>query len=523
MLARAVRLTLGPRGLNVMIGQSSGAPLVTRDGVTVAKAMTLSDPFQRIGAQMLRDVATQTSNLAGDGTTTAILLAQVVAHEGLRAASAGLDPMDLKRGIDRATATATETLRRISLRCKDTKMIAQVGTSAANSDESVGRILARAMEAVGKDGVITVEESDSVDDSLELVEGMQFDFGYVSPWFVGDHETMSITLEEPYILLCNQKIQFVHELLPLLEMIGRSGKPLLVVAAHVLGEALALLVINRLRGSVKTAAVKAPGFGDRRKARLDEIAALTGGTVLCDEMGMTLEKTTLEYLGTARRVHVSKDTTTILDGGGDGSAIASRVAEIRGQIDVTTSDYEREQLEDSIGRLTGGIAIIKVGAASEVAMQERRLRVEDALHATRAAVAEGIVPGGGVALIRVCKAVEATPADNRNQATGIRILLRALEEPLRQIVKNGGMDPSVVLAAIRAETGNFGFNAATEEYGDMVNMGVVDPVKVTRLALQNAASIAGLFLTTEVAVASLPPDARRGRGMKHTNQARRSD
>ena len=514
VLARGVRATLGPRGRNVMIDSSFGAPIVTKDGITVAKEITLDDQFQNIGAQMVKEVAAQTSDMAGDGTTTATVLAQAIFREGVKAVSAGMDPMEIKRGIDRATAAAIAELKRISVPCKDMKAIAQIGAIAANSDESVGRILASAMEAVGKEGVITVEEGESVDDRLELVEGMQFDRGYLSAYFVNDQETMSVAFERPYILLYDKKIQGVRELLPLLEAIAQSGRSLLVVADDLSSEALALLVINNLRGSVEVAAVKAPGFGDGRKAMLDDIAVLTGGRVVSEEVGLTLKKVTLEDLGASRSVRISRDTTTVVDGDGNRSAISSRISELRGQVDDATSDYDREKLEERVARLATGVAIIKVGAASEVEMKEKKARVEDALHATRAAVQEGIVPGGGVALIRVRGAIEATPTYNQDQAAGVRILLRATEEPLRQIVRNGGGDPSVVLSAINAGAGNFGFNAVTEEFGDLVSMGVVDPTKVTRLALQNAVSIAGLLLTTEMAVVSLRPDVRYAGGME---------
>lgn len=514
VLANAVRETLGPKGRNVLIDKNWGVPVVTKDGVTVAKEITLDDEFQNIGAQMVKEVASQTSDMAGDGTTTATVLAQAIFREGLKAVAAGMDPMDLKRGIDRATAAAIEGLKQISVPCKDTKAIAQVGAISANSDESVGQILANAMEAVGKDGVITVEEGASVDDRLELVEGMQFDRGYLSPYFINDRETMSVVLEQPYILLYDKKISGIRDFLPLLEVIAQSGKSLLVIAEDLASEALALLVINNLRGTFKAAAVKAPGFGDRRKAMLEDVAVLTGGKVISEEVGLTLEKATLEDFGTARSVRISKDTTTVVDGGGSKSAIEGRVTMLRSQIEDTASDYDREKLEERVARLAGGVAIIKVGAASEVEMKEKKARVEDALHATRAAVQEGIVPGGGVALIRVRSAIEATPTDSLDQAAGVRILLRAIEEPLRQIVRNGGGDPSVVLNTIREGTGNFGFNAATEEFGDLVKMGVVDPTKVTRLALQNAVSIAGLLLTTEAAVASVEPDAGHAGGME---------
>ena len=514
ILAGAVRATLGPRGRNVMIDISFGAPIVTKDGVTVAKEITLDDQFQNIGAQMVKEVASQTSDMAGDGTTTATVLAQAIFREGLKAVSAGMDPMELKRGIDRATTAAIAELKRVSVPCKDINAIAQIGAISANSDESVGRILAGAMEAVGKEGVITVEEGESVDDRLELVEGMQFDRGYSSAYFVNDPETSSVVLEQPYILLYDKKIQGVREVLPLLEVIAQSGRPLLVIAEDLSSEALALLVINNLRGSVEVVAVKAPGFGDSRKAMLDDIAVVTGGTVISEEVGLTLEKVTLEGLGTSRSVRISRDTTIVVDGGGNSSAISSRIAELRGRVEDAASNFDREKLEERVARLTGGVAIIKVGAASEVEMKEKKARVENALHATRAAVQEGIVPGGGVALIRVRGAIEATPTDSQDQAAGVRILLRAIEAPLRQIVRNGGGDASVVVSAIREGTGNFGFNAATEEFGDLVSMGIVDPTKVTRLALQNAVSIAGLLLTTEMAMVSLRPDARYAGGME---------
>jgi chaperonin GroEL len=509
LLADAVRETLGPRGRNVMIEKSWGAPIITKDGVTVAKEIILEDKFQNIGAQMVKEVASQTSDMAGDGTTTATVLAQAIFREGLKAVTAGMDPMDLKRGIDKAAAAAVEGLKAISTPCKDTKAIAQVGAISANADESIGRIIAEAMEAVGKEGVITVEEGASIDNQLESVEGMQFDRGYLSPYFINNPGTMSVELEEPYILLYDKKIAGIRDLVPLLESIARSGKPLLVIAEDTASEVLALLVVNNLRGAIKTAAVKAPGFGDRRKAMLEDIAILTGGRVISEEVGLTLEKVTLDDLGTAKSVRVSKDDTTIVDGYGDEKAISGRVSELRRQIEETTSDYDREKLEERAAKLAGGVAIVKVGAASEVEMKEKKARVEDALHATRAAVQEGIVPGGGVALLRVRKAIEATKTGNADQAAGVRILLRATEEPLRQIVRNGGGEPSVVLDRVKQGTGNFGYNAATEEFGDMVEMGVIDPTKVTRLALQNAVSVAGLLLTTEAAVASLPDKASR--------------
>jgi chaperonin GroEL len=510
MLANAVRETLGPRGRNVLIDKSWGAPTVTKDGVTVAKEITLENKFQNIGAQMVKEVASQTSDMAGDGTTTATVLAQAIYREGLKAVTAGMDPMDLKRGIEKGAAAAAEGLKRISTPCKDTKAIAQVGSISANSDESVGKIIAEAMEAVGKEGVITVEEGASIEDQLELVEGMQFDRGYLSPYFINNQETMSVEFDEPYILLYDKKISGIRDFLPLLEAVAKSGKPLLAIAEDLESEALALLVVNNLRGVFKTAAVKSPGFGDRRKAMLEDLAILTGGKVISEEVGLTLEKATLEDLGTAKKVRVSKDDTTIVDGGGNKKAIKGRVAELRRQIEDTKSDYDVEKLEERVAKLAGGVAVVKVGAASEVEMKEKKARVEDALHATRAAVQEGVVPGGGVALLRVRKAIEAAETGNDDQAAGVRILLRAIEEPLRQIVRNGGGDPAVVLNKVKEGSGNFGFNAATEEYGDMVKMGVIDPTKVTRLALQNAVSVAGLLLTTEAAVVSLPA---KGNGM----------
>ncbi len=506
VLADAVRETLGPRGRNVLIEKSWGAPVVTKDGVTVAKEITLDDGFRNIGAQMVKEVASHTSDTAGDGTTTATVLAQAIFREGLKSVSAGMDPMDLKRGIEKAAAAAIENLKTISVPCKDTKAIAQVGTISANGDESVGKIIAEAMEAVGKEGVITVEEGTSIDNQLELVEGMQFDRGYLSPYFITNQESMSVELDEPYILLYDKKITGIRDFLPLLEAIAKSGKPLLAIAEDVSSDALALLVVNNLRGVLRTAAVKAPGFGDRRKAMLQDIAVMTGGRVIAEEVGLTLEKIALEDLGTARKVTISKDDTTIIDGGGEELAISGRVNELRRQIEETTSDYDREKLEERVAKLAGGVAIVKVGAASEVEMKEKKARVEDALHATRAAVQEGIVPGGGVALLRVHEAMQAVRTDNADQAAGVRILLRATEEPLRQIVRNGGGDPAVVLNRVKEGTGTFGFNAATEVYGDMVQMGVIDPAKVTRLALQNAVSVAALLLTTEAAIVSLPGD-----------------
>jgi chaperonin GroEL len=503
VLANAVRETLGPRGRNVLIDRAGGTPTVTKDGVTVAHEIEIGNPFQNIGAQMAKEVASQTSDKAGDGTTTATVLAQAILREGMKAVTAGMDPMDLKRGIDKGAAAAIERLQAMSVKCKDTKAIAQVGMISANGDESVGAILAKAMEAVGKEGVITVEEGQSLDNQLELVEGMQFDRGYLSPYFINDMETMSVVLEKPYILLYDKKITSMRDILPLLETITKAARPLLIVAEDVSSDALALLVVNGLRGVFRSAAVKAPGFGDRRKALLEDLAVLTGGTLIDEDAGLTLEKATLESLGTAKSVRITKDNTTIVDGAGNPTAIKARVRELRRQAEEASSDYDREKLEERVAKLAGGVAIVKVGAASEVEMKETKARVEDALHATRAAVEEGVVPGGGVALLRVSKAIAGATVANQDQAAGLRILLRAIEEPLRQIVRNGGGDASVVVAKVKEGKGNFGYNAATEEYGDMVEMGVIDPTKVTRLALQNAVSVAGLLLTTEAALVSV--------------------
>ena len=504
VLADAVRETLGPRGRNVLIDRDGRPPVVTKDGVTVAQEIAIADRFRNIGAQMVKEVASQTSDTAGDGTTTATVLAQAIVREGMKAVAAGMDPMDLKRGIDKAAAAAIEALKKLSVPCTDTKAIAQVGMISANGDEAVGRIIAEAMAAVGKEGVITVEEGQSIDNQLELVEGMQFDRGYLSPYFINDMNTMSVVLENPYILLYDKKITGMRELLPLLELIAKAGKPLLLIAEDVSSDALALLVVNNLRGVFRSAAVKGPGFGDRRKAMLEDIAVLTGGTLIAEEVGLTLEKVTLAHLGTAKSVRVAKDDTTIVDGAGDKEAIKGRVSELRRQAEETTSDYDREKLEERAAKLAGGVAIVKVGAASEVEMQEKKARVEDALHATRAAVEEGVVPGGGVALLRVRKAIAATVVANDDQAAGVRILLRATEEPLRQIVRNGGGEPGVVVNTVREGKGTFGYNAATETFGDLVQMGVIDPTKVTRLALQNAVSVAGLMLTTEAVIVAMP-------------------
>jgi chaperonin GroEL len=501
-LARAVNETLGPRGRNVLIERSFGAPSVTKDGVTVAKEITLAARVQNLGAQMVKEVASHTADSAGDGTTTATVLAQAIFRGGIRAVSAGMDPMDLKRGIDKGVLAAVAALKRLAVPCKDAAGIAQVGTISANGDESVGAIIARAMDSVGKDGVVTVEEGASLDNELDLVEGMQFDRGYLSPYFINDTESMTVDLERAYVLLCEKKLSTLRELVTLLEAVAKSGKPLLVIAEDVDGEALAALVVNQLRGVLKVVAVKSPGFGDRRNEMLQDLAVLTGGTVISEAAGLTLGKATLEQLGSAAKVRVTKDDTTLIGGGGTKKAIADRVHALRTLVAETKSDYDREKLEERVARRAGGVAVIKVGAASEVEMKEKKARVEDALHATRAAVLEGVVPGGGVALLRVRKSIAAVPTVNTDQAAGVKILLRAVEEPLRQIVRNGGGDPAVVLDRVSKSIGNFGYNAATEEYGDLIEMGVLDPTKVTRLALQNAASVAGLMLTTEVAITS---------------------
>ena len=506
ILANAVKATLGPKGRNAVIEKSYGAPTITKDGVSVAKEIELKDKLENMGAQLVREVASSTSDEAGDGTTTATVLAQAMIREGLKAVAVGVNPMDLKRGIDKATAVAVEELRRLSKPCKDPKAIAQVGTISANADESIGKTIAAAMDKVGKEGVITVEEGSGLENELEVVEGMQFDRGYLSPYFINNTQTQSTELEKPYILLVDKKISNIRELLPLLEALAKTSRPLLVVAEDVEGEALATLVVNTMRGILKTAAVKAPGFGDRRKAMLQDIAILTGGTVISDEVGLSLEKATLNDLGEAKKVLVEKENTTLIDGAGKPAEIQARIASIRQQIEETTSDYDKEKLQERVAKLSGGVALIKVGAATEVEMKEKKARVEDALHATRAAVEEGVVPGGGVALIRALKALEKLTGDNEDQNHGIKILARAIEEPLRQIVSNAGEDAAVVLNQVREGKGNYGYNAATSEYGDLMEMGILDPTKVTRLALQNAASVAGLFLTTEASIAEAPKE-----------------
>ena len=504
VLANAVKVTLGPKGRNVVLDKSYGAPLITKDGVTVAKEIELEDKFQNMGAQMVKEVASQANDAAGDGTTTATVLAQAIVTEGLKAVAAGMNPMDLKRGIDKAVIAAVEELKALSVPCADTKSVAQVGTISANSDATVGNLIAEAMEKVGRDGVITVEDGTGLHDELDLVEGMQFDRGYLSPYFVNKPETGAVELDDPFILLVDKKISNIREILPVLEGVAKAGKPLVLIAEDVEGEALATLVVNTMRGIVKVAAVKAPGFGDRRKAMLQDIAILTAGTVISEEIGMELEKATLEDLGRAKRVVITKDNTTIIDGAGEVSAIEARVAQIRQQIEESTSDYDKEKLQERVAKLAGGVAVIKVGAATEVAMKEKKARVDDALHATRAAVEEGVVAGGGVALVRVAAKLAELKGDNDDQTVGIRVALRSMEAPLRHIVANAGEEPSVVANRVREGEGNFGYNAATEVYGDMLEMGILDPTKVTRSALQFAASVAGQMLTTECMVTDLP-------------------
>ncbi len=512
VLANAVKVTLGPKGRNAVLDKSFGAPTVTKDGVSVAKEIELKDKFENMGAQMVKEVASNTSDEAGDGTTTATVLAQAIIREGLKSVAAGANPMDLKRGIDQAVTAATEELKKLSKPCKDPKAIAQVGTISANSDESIGKTIADAMAKVGKEGVITVEEGSGLENELEVVEGMQFDRGYLSPYFINNQQSQSAELEKPLVLLVDKKISNIRELLPLLEAIAKGGRQLLIVAEDVEGEALATLVVNTIRGIVKVAAVKAPGFGDRRKAMLQDIAILTGGTVISDEVGLSLEKATLNDLGEAKKILVEKENTTIIDGAGKAADIKGRVESIRQQIEEATSDYDKEKLQERVAKLSGGVAVIKVGAATEIEMKEKKARVEDALHATRAAVEEGVVPGGGVALVRALKAIEKLAGKNEDQTTGIKILARSIEEPLRQIVANAGEDAAVVLNRVREGKGTYGYNAATSEYGDMIEMGILDPTKVTRLALQNAASVAGLLLTTEVMIAESPKDEEHSHG-----------
>ena len=511
ILADAVKVTLGPKGRNVVLERSYGAPTITKDGVSVAKEIELKDKFENMGAQMVKEVASKTSDVAGDGTTTATVLAQSIAQEGMKFVAAGMNPMDLKRGIDKAVIAAVDELKKISKPCTTTKEIAQVGSISANSDTVIGEKIAEAMDKVGKEGVITIEDGTSLNDELEIVEGMQFDRGYLSPYFINNQDKQIAGMENPFILLHDKKVSNIRDLLPLLEQVAKAGRPLLIIAEDVDGEALATLVVNNIRGILKTVAVKAPGFGDRRKAMLEDIAILTGGTVIAEEVGLTLEKATLAELGQAKKIEVGKDNTTLIDGAGKADAIKSRVGMINKQIEESTSDYDKEKLQERKAKLAGGVAVIKVGAATEVELKEKKARVEDALHATRAAVAEGIVPGGGVALLRAKTVVAKLKGDNHDQDAGITIVLRALEAPLRCIVHNAGDEPSVVVNAVMAGKGvNFGYNAATSEYGDMMAMGVIDPTKVTRTALQNAASIAGLMLTTACMVAELPEDKPAG-------------
>src|SRR5690242_1229696 len=505
-LANAVKVTLGPKGRNVVLEKSFGAPTITKDGVSVAKEIELADKYENLGAQIVKEAASKTSDVAGDGTTTATVLAQAFIQEGLKAVAAGMNPMDLKRGIDKAVTAAVGELKKLSNPTADDKAIAQVGTISANSDSDVGDLIAKAMKKVGKEGVITVEEGSGLDNELDVVEGMQFDRGYLSPYFINNQTSQQVEMDDPYILIHDKKISNVRELLPVLEAVAKAGKPLVIVAEEVEGEALATLVVNTIRGIVKVAAVKAPGFGDRRKAMLQDIAVLSGGTVISDEVGLSLEKATLNDLGEAKKIVVEKENTTIIDGKGKNSDIKARVEQIRKQVEEATSDYDKEKLQERVAKLSGGVAVIKVGAATEVEMKEKKARVEDALHATRAAGEEGVVPGGGVALIRAQKAVEKLQGKNEDQAFGIRILSRSIEEPLRQIVANAGGDAAVVLATVKDGKGTFGYNAATGDYGDMLELGILDPTKVTRLALQNAASVAGLLLTTEVMVAEAPKE-----------------
>ncbi|MEC8925076.1 MAG: chaperonin GroEL [Pseudomonadota bacterium] len=512
-LADAVKVTLGPKGRNVVLDKSFGAPTITKDGVSVAKEIELEDKFENMGAQMVKEVASKANDEAGDGTTTATVLAQAIVNEGVKAVAAGMNPMDLKRGIDKAVTAAVEELKKISQPCADSKAIAQVGTISANSDSTIGEIIAKAMDKVGQEGVITVEEGQALQDELDVVEGMQFDRGYLSPYFINNQESGSVELDNPFILLVDKKVSNIRELLPVLEGVSKAGKPLLIIAEDVEGEALATLVVNNMRGIVKVAAVKAPGFGDRRKAMLQDIAVLTGGTVVSEEIGMELEKTQLEDLGTAKRVVITKDNTTVVDGNGDDTAIEGRVTQIKQQMEETSSDYDREKLQERLAKLAGGVAVIKVGAATEVEMKEKKARVEDALHATRAAVEEGVVPGGGVALVRAASKLAELTGDNEEQNVGIRMMLRAMEAPLRQIAYNAGAEASVVANRVREGEGNFGYNAGNDTYGDMLEMGILDPTKVTRSALQFAASVGSLMITTEAMVAEIPKDDESAGGM----------
>ena len=506
MLANAVKVTLGPKGRNVILDKSFGAPTVTKDGVSVAKEIELQDKFENMGAQMVKEVASHTSDEAGDGTTTATVLAQSILTEGLKAVAAGMNPMDLKRGIDKAVIAAVAEIEGMSTPCEDTKAIAQVGTVSANNDTQVGDIIADSMDKVGKEGVITVEEGSGLENELDIVEGMQFDRGYLSPYFINNQDSMSADLDEPYILLCDKKISNIRDMLPVLENVAKSGKPLMVIAEDIEGEALATLVVNNMRGIVKIAAAKAPGFGDRRKAMLQDIAILTGATVISEEVGLTLEGASLDDLGTAKRVSSSKENSTIIDGAGEKGDIEGRIKQIRAEIEDTSSDYDREKLQERLAKLAGGVAVIKVGASTEIEMKEKKARVEDALHSTRAAVEEGIVPGGGVALIRALQNIEDLTGDNEDQNVGIQIALRAMSSPMRQIAENAGDEPAVIVDKVRSLKGNQGYDGATGEYGDMIELGIPDPAKVTRIALQAAASVAGLMITTEAMVSELPED-----------------
>ena len=507
-LANAVKVTLGPKGRNVVLDRNFGSPLVTKDGVTVAREIELKDKFENMGAQMVREVASKTNDNAGDGTTTATVLAQAIVVEGMKFVAAGMNPMDLKRGIDKAVAVAVEELKKLSKPVTTTKEIAQVGSISANSDVEIGEIIAEAMEKVGKEGVITVEDGKSLKNELDVVEGMQFDRGYLSPYFITNPDKQVAVLDNPFILLHAQKISNIRDLLPILEQVAKAGRPLMIITEDLEGEALATLVVNSLRGILKVCAVKAPGFGDRRKATLEDIAILTGGTLITKDLGLSLDKTTLEHLGQAKRIEVNKENTTIINGAGNPELIEARVKNIRTQIDAVTSDYDREKLQERVAKLAGGVALLKIGAATEVEMKEKKARVDDALHATRAAVEEGVVPGGGVALVRAQKAVAGLKGDNEEQTAGIKIVLRAMEEPMRQIVSNAGLEPSVVVNAVANGEGNYGFNAQTSSYGDMIEMGVLDPTKVTRTALQNAASVASLILTTDCMIGDLPEDVK---------------
>ena len=515
ILTRAVKATLGPKGRNVILKKSFGSPAMTKDGVSVAREIELPDEFENMGAQMVKEVAARTSDIAGDGTTTATVLAYSMLQEGIKAVTAGMNPMDLKRGIDKAVEQVVEDLEKLSTPCTDSKAIAQVGTISANLDADIGRIIAEAMDRVGKEGVITVEEGSGLENELEVVEGMQFDRGYLSPYFITNSDDMCAELDDPYILLYDRKLSNIRDLLTLLESVAKAGRPLLIVAEDVEGEALATLVVNAIRGIIKAAAVKAPGFGDRRKAMLQDIATVTGGSVISEEIGLSLEKVTLEDLGSAKRVVVDKDSTTIVSGNGKPQDIQARVAQLRRQIDEATSDYDKEKLQERMAKLAGGVAVLKVGAATEMAMKEKKDRVDDAMHATRAAVEEGVVPGGGIALIRALQALQAQGlhGDNPDQDIGIGIVLRAVEQPLREIVANAGIESSVVVNKVKENSGNFGYNAQTDEYGDMMEMGIIDPAKVVRVALQNAASVAGLMITTEAMIGELPATEPVGRGM----------